>query len=139
MRRRLGRASSEAAEGGEGAGGGEAEEPRPLERDRADGARVGADADEGRVAERHLAGVAEEQSEADHDDGVDAGEREHLEQEAVGHDQGQQRDDGDDHERRQRPEGAGVHQTFTRPEPPNRPCGRTNRTTSMTTTATPSL
>ena len=134
-----GEGEQQPAEGGERARGGEGEQPRPPQIDRAHGTRVRAEADEGGMAERHLTGVAEEQREADHDHGVDAGEREDLEQEAVGHHQRQHGHDGDGHEWSERPERARVHQTFTRPEPPNRPCGRTNRTTRRTTTATPSL
>ena len=128
----------QAAETGDGAGQGEGEQERPAALDRRVRADVRADADEGGVPERDLAGVSEEQRQADDDEGVDAGEREHLQQVAVG-DQEQERghdDHGDD--RHQGADGAAAHQTFTRPEPPSRPCGRTNRTTSSTTRATAS-
>ena len=91
------------------------EQPRPPELDGRVRARVGADADEGGVTERHLAGVAEEQRQADDDEGVDAGEREHLEQVAVGDQQRQDRDDDDGDDRHESADGAAAHQTFTLP------------------------
>ncbi len=121
------------------AGDGEPGRPRPAEAHGAVGARVGAEAHERGVPERDLPGVAEEQREADDDERVDAGEGEDLEQEAVGHDERQQGDDGDGRERGEGPERACAHHIFTRPEPPNRPWGRTKSTTSRTTRATASL
>ena len=107
--------------------------PAHLEQDRR---VVRADPEERRLAQRHLARVADGEVEAERGHQVDAGQREQVDLAALG----EQRRDGDQYQpgRQQQGFALGAH-TLRSSDLPSRPSGRNRITPRNRTRATPSL
>ena len=90
--------------------------------------RIGANAEQRRVADRHLAGVAEHDVEAERDDGEDRRRHDEVQVIGAGDDEGAQQDRRRD--RHEEGEGADHDQTFLIVAAPNRPEGLIDRTSN---------
>ena len=109
--------------------------------DRADGDRIGADAEKAGMAQADLAGKAHQQIEADDRQRENENQRADAIVVRRRKEQRQDNDDGRDHYRRQQSRFEQRAQAHTRSTlaRPNRPCGMATRTTRMIRKATASL
>src|SRR5207302_8688134 len=108
--------------GGQHAGGGEGEQERHRELLHEDAGRVGADAEVGGMAERHEAGVADEE--------IEAGGKERPDDDVVGHERVEARAEGR-HEEREQDDEQRPWESSHRSGRPSRPQGRTISTAAM--------
>ena len=99
-------------------------------------AAIGADADEAALRQRHLAGVAERQVQADRGDGQHRPQREQIDAERVEHDR-RDRGRADQHQRgRQAAPGGMRHHTVRSVARPSKPCGRNSTKPTSSTIGT---